>query len=330
MAEWSFATGNALTRKVWHKKWRTEAKTESYFYNTKMVGTDEDNDIFVEYDELEKEQGDKITYGQIRELTGSGVLNDATMEGNEETPSTYDDDLTLTMQRNAIKTAGRLNMQRPSDGDYRQWAVKILKRWYANTLDQKFFTALGTSSTKALYGGDATSTATIEAGDYMTLYVIAKAVAYAHKASPKIIGPSFGGKHYNGVMVIGPDQSFDLTERDAAWSDKHMNAAQRGPNNAMFTGALGMHKNVPIHEHDRCPVSTTWGSGSNLTGATGFFMGVGAGAVAYGKKWIWNEKTFDYGNQVGFCAGMMCDVSKTVFNSADNALVEIRTYRSNN
>jgi hypothetical protein len=38
----------------------------------------------------------------------------------------------------------------------------------------------------------------------------------------------------------------------------------------------------------------------------------------------------DYGNKVGMCIGAIYGVSKTVFNSADNALVEIRTYRSNN
>ena len=43
-----------------------------------------------------------------------------------------------------------------------------------------------------------------------------------------------------------------------------------------------------------------------------------------------NEHKVDYGNKVGMCIGAIYGVSKSVFNSADNALVEIRTYRSNN
>jgi len=330
MTDWTFATGNALTRKAWHKKWTIEAKTESYFYENGLVGQTPGNSIFVEYPELEKNQGDVITYGELMELSGSGVLNDAMMEGNEEAPTAYDDDITLYMQRNAIRTDGRMAMQRPSDAGYRTWAVELLRRWKGAITDQAMFTALGTSSTKALYGGDATSTATIEAGDYMTLYLIARAVAYCAKASPKIVGPSYRGKKTNGIVVMGPDQSFDLTQRDAQWSDTRMSALMRGMDNPVFTGALGMHKNVPIHEHVRCPISTAWGAGANLTGATAFYMGIGCGAIAYGKRWIWDEKTFDYGNKVGFCAGFLWGVSKTVLNSADNALVELRTYRTSN
>jgi N4-gp56 family major capsid protein len=330
MSDWQFTTGNPLTRKAWHAKWWVEAKDESYFYGTGLVGRSEENSVIVELPDLEKEQGDVINYGQIRELSGSGVTGDSTMEGNEETPSTYDDDVTLTMVRNAVRTGGRLNMQRPSDKRYRMWAVELLKRWHAATLDQAIFTALGTSSTKALYGGDATGTDSIEAGDYMTLYLIGRMSAYARKASPLIKGPSYGGMKTNGIVVMSPDQAFDLTNRDAAWSSTRMLAEMRGKKNPVFTDALGMHDLCPIHRHSRCPLSTTWGSGSNLNGATAFFLGVGAGVMAYGKKWVWNEKTFDYDNKVGFCVGMLYGVSKSVFNSADNAIGELRTYRTNN
>jgi N4-gp56 family major capsid protein len=330
MADWAFATGDAVTRKAWHKKWWIESKKESFFYDNGFVGASYENSIIVELPDLEKEQGDVITYGQVRELSGAGVSDDGQMEGNEEAPNVYDDTVTLGMIRNAIRTEGQLSGQRPADDGIRQWAVDLLKRWRAATLDQAVFTALGTSSTKALYGGDATATTDIEAGDYFTLYQISRAVTYAKKATPPINGPSYGGKKTNGIVVISPDQAHDLTERDGAWSDTRMQAMMRGMDNPVFTGALGMHKLVPIHQHQRVPVTAVWGSGANLTGATAYFMGVGCGAIAFGKKMIWNEKTFDYGNKVGFCVGMLYGVSKSVFNSADNAFIEIRTYRSNN
>jgi len=330
MTDWGFATGNALTRKAWAKRFWVEAKTESYFYGNGLVGRDENQAIIVELPDLEKEQGDVINYGQIRELSGDGVEADNTMEGNEEDVTTYDDDVTLNQKRNAIRTEGKLSGQRPSDKRLRMWASELLKRWMAKTLDEDLFEALGEDLTKAVYGGDATATSGIEAGDYFTLALIAKFVAYARKATPKIIGPSFKGKKTNGIVVISPDQSYDLTERDAAYSQSRMEAALRGYSNPIFTGALGMHKSVPIHEHSRVAVNTTWGGSTNLNGATALFMGVGSGVIAYAMKKIWNEKTFDYGNKVGFCIGKIYGTSKSVFNSADNAVVGGRTYRSNN
>ena len=330
MAEWSFATGDNLTRKAWAKNWWIEAKKASYFYGQGLVGRDYTQAIIVELPDLEAEQGDNITYGQIRELSGAGILADGDMEGNEEAPTTYDDDVTLNQKRNAIRSEGKLSGQRPSDKRLRMWALELLKRWKAELLDQDLFDALGNSLTKAIYGGDATTTGSIESGDYFTLALIAKAVAYAKKATPKIIGPTFGGKKTNGLVVISPDQSYDLTERDAAWNQSRMQAELRGKTNPIFMDALGMHKGVPIHEHPRVAVSTTWGTATNLAGATALFMGVGSGVIAYAERRIWNEKTFDYANKVGFCIGAIYGTSKSVFNAADNAVVGIRTFRSNN
>jgi N4-gp56 family major capsid protein len=330
MADWSFATGDALTRKAWAKQWWIEAKTESYFFGNGLVGRDETQAIIVELPDLESEQGDVINYGQIRELSGAGVEGDSDMEGQEEEPVTYDDDVTLDQRRNAVRSAGKLSGQRPSDKRLRMWASNLLKRWKAELIDQDLFDALGTTLTKVIYGGDATSTGVIEAGDYFTLALIAKAVAYSKKSTPLIIGPSFKGMKTNGLVVISPDQSYDLTERDAAWSQSRMDAALRGNNNPIFTGALGMHKSVPIHEHRRVAVSTTWGTGTNLNGATALFMGVGSGVIAWANRRIWNEKTFDYANKVGFCIGAIWGTSKSVFNAADNAVVGIQTYRTNN
>jgi N4-gp56 family major capsid protein len=328
MGDWTFATGNALTRKAWAKKWWMEAKTESYFYENGFVGASSDN-IIVEFANLEKDQGDKIWLGQIRELSGGGVANDSAMEGAEEAPATYDNSITLTQVRNAVRTAGREMEMRPSDNGIREHAKELLRRWMAAKIDQDIFTALGASCTKVIYGGDATSTATIEAGDYMTLSLISKAVTYAKKATPHIIGPNVKGKAVSGVIVMSPDQAFDLSERDAAWAQAQREAQKRGDDNPIFSGALGIHKNCAIHDHTRIALAATWG-GSTLTGAQALFLGCQAGAIAYSKKKIWEEKTFDYQNKAGFCIGSIYGVSKSVFNSADIAVVGVSTYRTSN
>lgn len=328
MTDWQFQTSDALTAQTWAKKWWIEAKTESYFYSNGYVGKQEEAFI-VEFSDLEQNQGYQHTFGQVRELSGAGISGDSDMEGQEEVPSVFDDAITLNQFRNAIRTQGKLSDQYPSDKAVREWATMLLQRWMADKLDQDIFTAVGGSPTKVLYGGDATATTDIESGDYFTLSLVAKAVAYARKASPLIIGKTINGKR-RFACVVSPDQAYDLTERDAAWSQAQREAMKPGLDNPIFTEALGMHKNCVLQEHPRVATAATWGSGANLAGATALFMGVGAGAIAYAKRSIWNEKTFDYGNKVGFCIGKIYGVTKAVFNSADNAVVAIRTYRTNN
>lgn len=330
MSDWTFTTADALTSQKWQKNWWIEAKTESYFMSHGFVSTDQSNSVIVEFTDLEKDQGYKFTFGQVRELSGTGVTGDSMMEGNEEEPDVFDDAIELNMKRNAIRSAGMLSEQYPSDKAVREWAKTLLKRWMAGTIDQDIFTAIGTSLTKAIYGGDATTTATIEAGDYMTLALLSKCVAYAQKATPEIVAPTIKGKQFF-VTVISPDQAYDLKERDASYAQAQREANTRGPENPLFAGADAIYKDgVIVHVHKRVPLATTWGSGSNLNGATAFFMGCQAGGIAYAKKKIWNEKTFDYGNKVGFCIGAIYGLTKAVFNSADNAVVGIRTYRTSN
>lgn len=330
MADWTFTTSNALTRQSWAKRWWIVAKTESYFYGNGFIGESEVNSIIVEFPDLKGQPGYQHTYGQIRELSNAGIQGDADMEGNEEAPNTYDDAITIDLWRNAIRTKGKLSEQYKSDQDTRKWATELLKRWMAQKIDQDLFDQLGSSCTKAIYGGDATTTATIEQGDYFTLALIAKCVAYSRKATPKIVGPNVSGRQTNGVIVISPDQEYDLQQRDAEWAQAQREAQRPGLENPIFTGASGMKNSVPIHTHERVAVSTTWGSGANIPGATALFMGVGSGAIAYFLEKVWEEKTFDYGNKVGFCIGAGYGCSKTVFNSADNALIAVRTSRTNN
>ena len=330
MADWQFQTTDAMTAETWAKKWWIEAKTESFFYANGFVGADAENSVIVEFPDLMQNQGYQHTFAQMRELSGAGISGDSDMEGNEEAPNVYDDAITLNQKRNAIRTYGKLSDQYPSDKAVRKWAKQLLRRWMAGVIDQDIFTALGTSPTKVIYGGDATSTGSIEVGDYMALSLISKCVAYGEKATPEIVPGSAKGQNFFAV-VISPDQAFDLSERDSAWAQAQREARRRGSDNPIFHRALGVHKDTVIHSHKRVAVAVaTWGGSTSLNGATGLFMGTQAGGIAYAKRKIWNEKTFDYGNKVGFCIGAIYGLTKAVFNSADNAVLAVRTYRSNN
>ena len=329
MADWTFTTASAEARQSWAKKFWIEAKEESYWYGMGAIGPSEDNDIIVEAAELEREQGYTHKFFQVRNLNGAGIQSDNTMEGNEEVPDTYDDAVTIDQWRNAVRTDGRLSDQYPSDKALHEWAKRLLKRWMAEKIDQDIFDGLGGSSTKILYGGDATTTATIESGDYMTLALIAKATAYAEKATPQIIGKAKGGMR-QWLCCMAIDQAYDLSERDAAWAQAQREAMARGPGNPIFHNTMGIHKDCALTKHRKIPLSTNWGATAALNGASALFVGTAAGLIAYAKRKIWDEKTFDYGNKAGFCIGAIYGFTKAVFNSADNAVVQINTFRTSN
>ena len=329
MADWIWTTSDALTAQTWSKRWWIEAKTESYFYGQGLIGPSEVNNVIVEFPDLNREQGYRHHFGQVRNLSGAGRQGDSEMEGNEEVPNVYEESIDLNQKRNAVRTGGKLSEQYPSDKAVRKWAKELLKRWMAETIDQDLFTALGNSPTKVIYGGDATTVLSIEAGDYMTMALISKCKAYGIKATPKIMPVSIKGSKF-GVIVISPDQEFDMKERDASWSQAHREAQKRGDSNAIFSGASGIWNNTVIHVHEKVAISTAYGAQTNLNGAMALYLGVGAAGIAYAKKKIWNEKTFDYGNKVGFCIGAIYGVAKAIFNSADNAVVGVRTFRTNN
>jgi len=329
MADWTFTTASAEARQSWADKWWIEAKEESYWFDMGTVGPNEDNDVIVEASELEREQGYQHKFFQVRNLSGAGIQDDNSLEGNEESPVTFDDAVTLTQWRNAIRTKGKLSDQYPSDKGLRAWAKTLLKRWKAEKIDQDIFDKLGDSSTKVLYGGDATSTGTIESGDYMSLALVAKATAFAEKATPQIRGKAKGGERM-WLLVMSIDQAYDLTERDASWAQAQREAMARGPGNRIFKNTMGVHKDCELTKHRKVSLSTNWGSGSNLNGASALFVGTGAGLIAWAKRRIWDEKTFDYGNKAGLAIGAIWGMTKAVFNSSDNAVVEIRTFRTSN
>jgi N4-gp56 family major capsid protein len=331
MTDTTVLTGSASTAKRWARKWWMAAKHESFFYSRGLVGPEEEtNYVIVEKSDLEKDKGDKITFGQWQHLSGSGISGDSTLEGSEEEMSDYTDDVTINQIRNAVRPNGRVTEQRHAakQNTMRQVAKNLLKVWMADYIDSKLFTDLSTSPTKAIYGGDATATTDIESGDYFDLNLITKAETLAGKSTPLIKPVAMKGDRMF-VCVMSLDQAYDLKEQSSRWEQAQREAQGRGNKNPLFSGALGMWDNTVLHKHQNVATSAVWGGSSNLAGATALFLGVGAGAIAYAKKKTWNEKTFDYGNKTGYAVGSIFGSTKVVFNSNDHAVIGILTYRSN-
>lgn len=322
-SEWLTGSAEAV------KKWSKEAWVElpKLIYWNKFMGKGMNN-IIQTKDELTGQPGDKITFSFARKLQGSGVTGDGDLENSEEAISTYQDAVTIDQKRNAIRLKGRMSERRTAYNQ-RYIAKELLTTWLAETIDADIFAAVDLSPSTSVYGGAATSTATLAVGDYLTTALITKAKTKAKKASPKLWPVKIGTKEYY-VLIMHPDQEADLKTFDAAWIQAQREAAARGDDNPLFEGSVGIWDGVICHVHEDIAISSTFGAGANLTGASAQFVARQMAAYAWGEHPRWVEKEFDYGNKVGFAIGAIYGVKKAVFNAVDHAMISVRTYRTNN
>ncbi len=321
-SEWATGSAEAV------KRWSADAWVElpKLIYWNKFMGKGLNNVVQTK-DELTRQPGDKITFSFVRKLQGPGVTGDGDQENQEEPITSYTDDVTIDQKRNAIRLKGRMSERRTAYNQ-RTVAKELLTTWMAEMIDADIFAAIDNSPSTSVYGGAASSTASIAVGDYIPTALITKAKTRAKKASPKIWPVKVGTREYY-ILIMHPEQEHDLKVHDAAWAQAQREAQQRGDENPIFEGSVGVWDGVICHVHEDIAVASDWGSGSNLTGGFAIFVGRQAGAFAWGSRTRWVEKDFDYDNKTGFCIGAIYGVTKAVFNGVDHSMISVRTYRTN-
>ena len=324
MAQTEFATGATETVKRWATRvWAEMPRT--IFWGRFMQESDQAV-IEVKRD-LEGVAGDTLNFSFSKKLRGAGVLNDDDLEGQEEELEYFSDAVVLQQRRNAVRLKGSLSQKRTAF-DQKKDAKSHLKTWCAETIDDYIFTQFDTNPTSVVYGGGRTSTALLQVGDVLTPTLFDQAVAKAKKADPKMWPVSVNGKdHY--IFIGHTDSMYDLA-RNSEWNQTTRDAGPRGDENNIFTGAFDMWRGVVLHEHEKVPVSTTYGAGGNIAGASNMFLGMQAGLFAWGKRPEAWEKEFNYGPSPGFAIGATWDMTKAVFDGADHAYIAIRVTRTNN
>ncbi len=322
MATTAFGTGNALTRKAWQAELIEEAEDEVYF--SRFMGEGPNNIIQVKR-ELMADKGDNITFGLVRILTDAGVTGDAPLKGSEESLDYSSDDVTLEQYRHAVKTDGRLTEQRVNF-DIRDNMRTRLSMWLADRIDNLIFDGLELSPTLTEFGGDATSTGTIDAADGCDVDLINRLKARAQHVLPRILPIERSGRDYF-VLVAHPGCGYDL-KRDSEWQTLQRDARPRSDDNPIFVGALGEIDGVVIHTHPRVGTATNFGAGSNLPGAFNSFMGQQAGCFAWGRMPELVDTEEDYGNQYGMAVSSILGFSKAVFATADYSYISGTTHRT--
>lgn len=313
--------------------------------------------------DLENEAGDKITYDLSLQLAQEPTEGDDVLEGNEEDLKFYSDEIYIDQMRCGVNTGGRMTRKRTVH-DYRKIARARQSEWWARAFDELFFmygagarginadfiyrlsyTGFAGNALQApdsehlLYGGAATSKATVAATDKMDLAVIDKAVAVAMMMGGGVEQlPSIqpinieGANHY--VLVMNPWQRFDMRTAtgEGKWLDiQKAAAASEGRKNPIFNGNDGLYNDVVLHTHKNIIRFSDYGAGGNVQAARAMFMGSQAMQCAFGSgesagmRFGWNEETRDNGNQVVISSSSTFGVKKCRFNDKDFGMMTVDT-----
>jgi len=287
---------DALRQELWSKDLLDDVMrdVESIM---RFAGPDVNNVVQINRD-LMKNKGDTETFGLVARLAGFGVTGDDELEGNEESMSSFSEQVLIDQIRNAVRLKGKLDAQKVV---YDQISVarENLRTWMKEFLAQQLFLKLGgvtnttlvdvngvVVGTRALWSNtpdfipDAdenagignryrcaktTGTTNLGSGDTMTLDLVTKISTQATLANPKIQRISQGGDDFY-VMYLHPLQARDI-RISSDWKTAQENAKERGDTNPVFRGALGYWSNVLLLENEFVPWLDVSVAGNSFRGA---------------------------------------------------------------
>lgn len=350
--------GDAKAAKRWSADLAVDVRKKSYF-EARFIGTSE-NSVIQRKTELESDSGDTVSFDLSVHLRGKPTYGDARLEGKEENLRFYTDKVLIDQVRHSVSAGGRMSRKRTVH-NIRKIARDRLGDYFYKFTDELMFMYLsGARGTNLdfvedtdfagfagnpleapdvdhiLYGGSATSLASLTATDIMSPLVIEHAVERAammqaeNPETANMVPVSIdGGEHY--CVVMSEYQATDLrTAAGGSWIDFQKAAAgAEGKNSPIFKGGLGMINNVVLHKHRNAIRFNNYGAGGNVEAARALFMGRQAGVVAYGTangmRFSWEETVKDYNNEPAVAAGFIAGIKKSRFNNKDFGVISLDT-----
>src|SRR3990172_7204717 len=258
--------------------------------------------------DLEADAGEKIIFDLSMQLNMQPVEGDAELHGREEQLVFFSDVVYIDQMRGGADCGGRMTRKRTLH-DLRKIAKVRSVDWWARIFDEIIFMYLsgarGTNSefvfpttysgfannsltapdtNHIVYGGVATSKATVEASDTMSTLPIDRAVAYAemmggggpaYSEVPQIQKCDIDGDEVF-LLIIDPYQAFNLRRNSTTndWADiqKALIAAV-GRANEFFKGGLGMWNGTVIQKHQNVIRFTDYGAGGAVSASRALFLG---------------------------------------------------------
>ena len=325
MAKTSIETSDALRKQAWEERLFRDTVKETYF--DRFMGESAESLVQVK-SQLEKDQGDKITFGLRMRLSGDGVTGTDILEGNEERLTWYDDSVTLELYRHAVRDRGALDRKRAMfsiDEESRM----ALKDWGVEKIDKLCFEALEASPTRVMYldssGNPQTTTtaATAKSGlhatnskltlDFLT-FIKTWAKTGGNRTQTPLRPVKVDGKDYF-VLLVHPDNLYDLKVL-SEWKQAQREARERSETNPLFRNAEAVWNGVIVHEHENVTIATD-GGGASVAWSSCTFMGQQSLCWAWGQRQKVVQKKFDYDNENGHAWGIIAKTKKPTFNSKD-------------
>ena len=344
------------------KKWASlmaVAINKASYWSRKFVGEGKDARLPIQrIDDLESGAGDEVTVDLLMPMNMEPIIGDETLEGKEAPLKYFTDRLRIDQVRGGADLGSRMTKKRTLR-NLRQDAKRAATGWWRQLMDEIYFIYLsgarGTGggflwsannpfftinpltapdAMHQMYGGAATSKASLTAADTFKLRLIDKAVAKAETMGGdgsdelSMIPISIeGGDHYVALMHTFQADAMRQDAGTGGWLDiQKAAAAAEGAKNPIFTGAMGMYNDVILHKHRNVIRFSDYGAGANLPAARSLFLGSQAALVAYGDnetgtRYRWTEVSKDHDNSIAIGTHAIMGVKKATYKSKDNATV---------
>lgn len=358
MGQTTVPFGDPKAQKKWSGQLFVETAKKSYW--ERFIGESE-NSIVQRKTELDSDMGDRISFDLSVQLRGKPTSGDDRVKGKEESLKFFTDEIIIDQIRKTVSAGGKMTRKRQAH-DLRKVAKDRLSDYWSMYIDELHFMYMSGArginedyiepvgyeghagnpfrapdAQHILYGGDATSKATLGATDTFSRNLVERATVKARmmrakdpKAANMLPVTVEGEKHY--VIVMTPFQEHDLRNEtgERGWLEVQKAAAgAEGRKNPIFKGGQGMINNVVLHSHESVVRFADYGAGSNVAAARALFLGRQAGVCAYGTagglRYTWKEEMDDFDNEPVVCAGTIIGVSKTRFNGRDFGVCAIDT-----
>lgn len=337
MTDTTAATG--LTVQQWDDKFFVEHVQGNRFAGE--MGTSE-NAIIQVNEDLGKKQGESITFALVNRLTGAGVTNGATLEGNEEDLDSRSFQLTIQERGNAVRSNRWENQI--SAIDLRKAAKMSLKTWSMENTRDRVIAALGSvngvaygtateaqkdawlvdNADRVLFGAavannagndHAASLANVDAtNDTLTSSAASLMKRLARTANPKIrpVMSEKDSRYYYTVYV--PSLVFRDLKSDPTITAAQRDVSLRMQNEKLFKGGDIEWDGMIFKEiEDIAVIAGAGAAGADV--APVYFCGAQALGYGIAERWKSAEEMFDYGRKKGCAIMEMGGIEKMTFGS---------------
>ncbi len=343
------------------KRWAAAtavAINKNSYFGKRMIGEGRESRMPIQrIDDLQEGAGDEVTLDLLMPSNAEPIVKDQTLDGKETPLKYYVDRMRIDQMRTGVDMGSRMTKKRTLR-NIRQDAKRVATDWWKRAMDELYFIYLSGSrgvqggylwsadnemftvnalsapdTAHQMYGGSATSKASLVVGDVMSLRLIDRA-----KAKCETMGGDGtdelsmlpidieGEDHYVCLMHTFQADAIRSNTTTAQWMDiQKAAAASEGRNNPIFKGGLGMYNNVILHSHRNSVRFNDYGAGGNVNACRGLFLGAQAAFVAYGDnesgtKMKWTEVQRDHENSVAIGVAAILGVKKATYKSKDGSV----------